>query len=73
MPIIEIEENKFWMEKGQLHREDGPAVESTNGKNNTWWINGFQLFPNEAVNNVNLKDKYPKLIEVMVVYLVHNS
>jgi len=30
---------KFWYHNGQRHREDGPAVETTNGTKH-WWING---------------------------------
>ena len=31
---------KIWkLPNGLLHREDGPAVEHSNG-NNYWWING---------------------------------
>lgn len=42
MIILEIDEsgNRFWYnEDGDFHREDGPAVERSNG-NKEWWING---------------------------------
>ena len=32
-------ENKEWYLNGKLHREDGPAVEYTNG-DNYWYLNG---------------------------------
>jgi hypothetical protein len=39
-PSIDIYATKRWYnENGQLHREDGPAVERANG-NNEWWLNG---------------------------------
>ena len=32
--------NKYWYnDKGQYHREDGPAVERTDGTKE-WWVNG---------------------------------
>ena len=31
--------DKFWYVNGQLHREDGPAVEYPNGYKE-WWVNG---------------------------------
>ena len=39
---VKVDSNgdRFWHnEKNQLHREDGPAVEYTNGYK-SWWING---------------------------------
>ena len=30
--------SKFWCLNGQLHREDGPAVEGADAK--YWWLNG---------------------------------
>jgi hypothetical protein len=30
---------KCWFLNGQRHREDGPAVERSNG-DNSWWLNG---------------------------------
>ena len=41
-PIMKVdaEGNKFWMlPNGELHREDGPAIELTNG-GKEWWVNG---------------------------------
>jgi hypothetical protein len=31
--------NKWWWLNGNIHREDGPAVEWKNG-NKQWWLNG---------------------------------
>lgn len=39
MKII-IEDKKVWRnEKGELHREDGPAIEYNDGAK-SWWVNG---------------------------------
>ena len=32
---------RYYNSKGQLHREDGPAVEFSNG-NREWWQNGLR-------------------------------
>ena len=41
-PIIDDSGNKFWHNShGQQHREDGPAVEWSNG-GKAWYINGFR-------------------------------
>jgi hypothetical protein len=47
---------------GERHREDGPAVEFSDGTQ-FWWINGScvgELTP-------ELKDKYPKIYDQLVV------
>jgi hypothetical protein len=31
--------DKYWYLNGELHREDGPAVEESDGSKN-WWLNG---------------------------------
>lgn len=36
---IEIDQNKFWLVFGLLHRVNGPAVECADGQKE-WWING---------------------------------
>jgi hypothetical protein len=40
-PTVKIDErgNKRWYTNGELHREDGPAIEWANG-DRSWWING---------------------------------
>jgi hypothetical protein len=40
-PILKIFDNgsKVWYLNGQLHREDGPAVEDISGYKQ-WWLNG---------------------------------
>jgi hypothetical protein len=40
-PILEVDifGNKCWELNGIFHREDGPAVESTDGYKE-WWVNG---------------------------------
>ena len=62
----------YWHMNGQIHREDGPVYESADG-NGAWALNGVFINPKEAINDPELKLKYPKLIESMIIYLVHNS
>jgi len=38
-PKIDKRGNKFWYKNGELHREDGPAIEYANG-NKFWYKNG---------------------------------
>ena len=40
-PIMKIDEigNKSWWLNGNLHREDGPAIEGYDGSK-SWWLNG---------------------------------
>jgi hypothetical protein len=40
--VIDSTGNKLWYLHGQLHREDGPAVEYFNGINQ-WFLNGKQI------------------------------
>jgi hypothetical protein len=55
-----------------LHREDGPAMEFPDGRK-YWYIGGELLIPEEVVNDLGYQETYPKLIEAMTIYLVHNS
>ncbi len=40
-PVLEVDEygTKWWWLNGELHREDGPAVERSNGYK-SWYLNG---------------------------------
>ena len=40
-PVMEVNEygDKFWYLKGNLHREDGPAIEGADGYKE-WYLNG---------------------------------
>ena len=51
---IDRYENKYWENDiGQFHREDGPAIEYTNGSKQ-WWINGYpHRIDGPAVENVD--------------------
>ena len=40
-----------WYLNGQLHREDGPAVEYTDG-HKSWWLNGFLVTEIEVMEPV---------------------
>ena len=67
-----INGTECWSISVYYHREDGPAVEYPDGSKE-WWLNDKKLSPEIAINNQKLQSKYPKLIEVITIYLVHNS
>ena len=72
-PALEITTGtKIWYKNGKRHREDGPAIEYTDGEKR-WFLNGRHLNVEESINNVYLKRKYPRLIQSMVIYSVHES
>ena len=72
-PAIErVDRYKAWYINDKCHRIDGPAVERVDGSG-YWFMEGQSLYPEEAVKDLELQAKYPKLIEAMIVYLVHNS
>ena len=42
-PIIDLDGIKHWRnKKGQIHRENGPAVEYSDG-HKEWWLNGKRI------------------------------
>ena len=53
-PKIDSDGNKYWYNaKGELHREDGPAVEWADGSN-YWFINGkLHREDGPAFENIN--------------------
>ena len=63
---------KVWYFNNRLSREDGPAVEWADGSK-SWWINGEKLVLETAIDDPELQAKYPKLIESIIVYSVHES
>jgi hypothetical protein len=70
---ITLDDFKIWETSYHvLHREDGPAMECPDGRK-YWYIGGELLIPEEVIYDINYKETYPKLIESMIVYLVHNS
>ncbi len=72
-PAVEwADRSKFWYLNDQLHRTDGPAIECADGPK-YWYLNGKWLDPGEAFKDPELYEKYPKLIESMVIYGVHDS
>lgn len=54
--IYQVDVNKsgtFWQLNGNLHREDGPAIECVNGTKE-WWLNDKQ-YTEEEFNCVTKK------------------
>ena len=43
---------KFWLLNGNLHREDGPAVEWPSGYKE-WWLNGEELTEEEFISRTS--------------------
>jgi hypothetical protein len=43
--------HKTWCLNGQLHREDGPAVEYTDG-DKSWWLNGVEVAEADVIKPV---------------------
>ena len=70
--IISDNGDRSWWSNGKRHREDGPAIELNNGVK-FWCVNSEWLDPEKTLKNSELRNKHPKLIESMLVYLVHNS
>ena len=53
---------KFWYLNGQLHREDGPAIEYADG-DKIWYINGRRL-TKEEFNKRTKSDCAGKVVEI---------
>ena|ERR1700690_3953879 len=70
--IDQFDGYKAWYFHGKWHREDGPARVWPDGIC-YWYINGYEYYPEESVKSPELLLEYPKLIESMIIYLVHNS
>lgn len=63
---------KRWIKNGFLHREDGPAIEYPDGSV-SFWLHGIGLELNEQLKDTEFCERYPKLIELMTIELVHSS
>ena len=47
---VKVDKDKTeWYLNGQLHREDGPAIEYSNG-HKAWYLNGQQVTEQEFLN-----------------------
>lgn len=53
----------FRNNRGQLHRDDGPAVEYPNGTKE-WWLNGEQL-SEEEFNEHFIKQRAKKILKIL--------
>jgi hypothetical protein len=51
---VEVDTNgdKFWYKNGELHREDGPAVEYYDGTKK-WYLNGFNYTEEEFLKKIS--------------------
>jgi hypothetical protein len=60
--ILTNETGKVYVKDGQVHREDGPAVECANG-NKAWFLNGNQYS----------KEKYERAMEMKKMIIVQEQ
>ena len=65
-PTVEVDDsgNKFWYLNGELHREDGPAIEWASGTKE-WYLNGKKV--TEEEHKEQTSNKAPcegKIVEV---------
>ena len=66
---VKVYEDKTeWYLNGNLHREDGPAVEYTNGSKE-WYLNGKNLTEKEFLN----RNSHKLVIDGKEVTLSHES
>lgn len=71
-PAIEYKNgDKLWWLHGLRHRINGPATESSDGVE--WFVEGRQLYIDDAIIDFRLRTAYPELIASMAAYLVHSS
>jgi hypothetical protein len=63
---------KRWTKDGFLHREDGPAVEYPDGTV-SFWLYGIGLNLDEQMKDIEFRERYPKLIESMIIESIHES
>lgn len=61
---FKVNEATFYFPNSQLHREDGPAVEYTNGYKE-WWTNGVQLTEEEFKQWLTKKNLNAKLHSIL--------
>ena len=59
---------KEWYLNGQLHRENGPAVEYPDSSTE-WWLNGKELIKQQLTSK-KMKIDYPELYNSYLVYQI---
>lgn len=72
-PAIEYPDDSPWWFINDEYRpnDDMPNESIINSK--FWYLNGQRINPEEAINDSNLKQKYPELIASILIHLVHES
>ena len=61
--------NKSWVTNGKLHREDGPAIEWSDGVKE-WYLNGKLLTEQEFNTRMNPKELTINQIEELLGYKI---
>jgi len=73
-PAVEYKDGSYsWFLNGLLHRTDGPAMFVLPGGICHWFLNGSEIIPDKAIHDSEFISKHPKLVESMLIYLVHRS
>ena len=49
---VDFDGTKYWSLNDKFHREDGPAIEWTDGEKE-WWFNGKEVSWKEVFRNAN--------------------
>ena len=55
-PVVDQHGDKKWYQHGQLHREDGPAIEFVHGLK-FWWLHGTFMTFDDWLNQLNMSDE----------------
>ena len=65
-PTMEVSDSgtKSWWLNGELHREDGPAMEWADG-DKYWWLNGLPVTEEEVMGTK--KVNYAEFVESMII------
>ena len=75
MKLVNCEGSQFYYnDNGDLHREDGPALEYP--AKSFWYLNGVLYTYKDLESSGRIeefKSKYPRFVESMILWEVHNS
>jgi hypothetical protein len=72
-PAIEYVDGNEWHYYNDEYIDNWSSEIKQTDWSRFWYINGQRIDPEEAMNDPEFKAKYPKFIESILVYLVHNS
>ncbi len=71
-PAIEYPDNSpWWFINDEFRPEDEISLEQ-NTSSKFWYLNGQRIDPKKAIEDFNLRQKYPELIASILIHLVHD-